>query len=709
MRSQIEKDLQPNPEPRIVGGESVNPPNRYPFQVSVVSASGNGWAVHVCGGSLVAPNVVLSAAHCVEFADIVQVGRYDLSNSKENFEQFNVIDRRVHPSYDEQSQDYDFLILQLDGASSFSPVTLNDGKIVNFKNGQDLTVMGWGLQNAGDDVGSSVLKETTVDYISKQDCDKILPSLVSENMFCARRTGTDSCQGDSGGPIITADGTDVQVGIVSWGVGCADPVYPGVYANVAAQYSWIRSYICQWSPDYCLAGNGNDPNNPPGGSSTLVNLETTFEGTNGSSGNMFDVQATVAVQLITMEIHTVSTMTETVELYTKPGTHVGYEQNKSEWTARGQTKVLGRGEGNRTPLPEDAFDPVDILAGETVALYVTLRSANIVYSDTNKKRVGDLYVKNSDVKLFTGIGNAYAFGSMFSPRMWNGCLKYRILDDDDGDYTGTSPIFDDDDGTLERVDRIHMTLVGVSPLDIGAQSAWADVTSVFVHNYYNKDGGTARDGNPIESKNVTTVFVSQDPPKQASDFPDNGTTTSISRGDNHDRKLQRRRKRGSLSSIRFYTSNEERNLPKLTDDEITDYNTPGSDVSPTTAIRESEELSISYAQSLHYVTVSKDVKPEDVATDPFSSSLQRSNYIRALRETGNPAFENLSDVFDVYAEQDDDDANYLMLVIYCAIAACCVVLVAFLFPFGRLDGAGRGDREIGGAGHRGVTTIIDRA
>lgn len=58
-----------------MGGESVNPPNRYPFQVSIVSAGGSGWLVHVCGGSLVAPNVVLCAAHCVEFADLVQVGR----------------------------------------------------------------------------------------------------------------------------------------------------------------------------------------------------------------------------------------------------------------------------------------------------------------------------------------------------------------------------------------------------------------------------------------------------------------------------------------------------------------------------------------------------------------------------------------------------------------------------------------------------------
>ena len=621
--------------------------------------------------------------------------RFDLSNPKENYEQFTVIDKRVHPSYNDQSQDYDYLLLKLDGASSYPTVTLNDGKLVDIQNGQDLTVMGWGLQNAGDDTGSSLLKETTVDYMSKQKCDAILPSLVTDNMFCARRTGTDSCQGDSGGPIITADGTDVQVGIVSWGVGCADPVYPGVYADVAKQYSWIRSYICQWSPNYCLTGGGGG-NNTPDGSNTnnntpLMEMETTFQGTNGSSGNMFDIRATLSFQLVTMEIHTVSSMTETVELYTKSGSHVGYEQIKAEWTSRGQSKVIGRGEGRRTPIPDGTFDPVNVLAGETVALYVTLRSANIVYSDTDGKQVGDVYVQNSDMKLYTGIGNAYAFGSLFTPRMWNGCLKYRILGDDN---SSTLPILNDDydyeDGStkIERVDRIYMSLVGVAPLDITAQNVWAVVTSNFVQDYYNTHDGRARDGNPIESKNVTTVFVSQNPPtnnnnENVQDDGNNDGTTSVSRGnsdnDNDDR-YHRRRASVSVSVRKTNLQRRNRNLAKLTDDEmLLDYDDADYDDAATAILAETEELSISYAQSLHYVTVSEDVQPEDVATDPFSSSLQRSYYMSALRETGNPAFEKLSDVSNVYAESDGDSANYMMLVIYCAIAAACVVLVAFLF------------------------------
>lgn len=61
-------------------------------------------------------------------------------------------------------------------------------------------------------------------------------------MICASAPGKDSCQGDSGGPLIDRR-TKTQVGVVSWGFGCADPRYPGVYSNIAKELAWIKQYM----------------------------------------------------------------------------------------------------------------------------------------------------------------------------------------------------------------------------------------------------------------------------------------------------------------------------------------------------------------------------------------------------------------------------------------------------------------------------------
>merc|ERR1712232_911617 len=71
---------------------------------------------------------------------------------------------------------------------------------------------------------------------------------ITDNMLCARDSGEDACQGDSGGPLVLKGsgegGADVQVGVVSWGVGCSHKDFPGVYARVSSAYDWIREEVC---------------------------------------------------------------------------------------------------------------------------------------------------------------------------------------------------------------------------------------------------------------------------------------------------------------------------------------------------------------------------------------------------------------------------------------------------------------------------------
>lgn len=92
----------------------------------------------------------------------------------------------------------------------------------------------------------SVLHEVDVKVVSDEACDAAYGSeYFSSTMICAAEEGKDSCQGDSGGPMVFDDGTGVykQIGIVSWGEGCADPSFPGVYTKVPVLRSWVEGII----------------------------------------------------------------------------------------------------------------------------------------------------------------------------------------------------------------------------------------------------------------------------------------------------------------------------------------------------------------------------------------------------------------------------------------------------------------------------------
>ena len=240
---------------RIIGGDEAVE-DRYAYAVSLSDSYG-----HFCGGSLIAEDVVLSAAHCDANGKgnyIATVGRH--AHDDKDGQELSVKKALPHPDYDNDTTDNDFMLIFLDeSANSNTFVRLNTDAATP-EIGAAVTVMGWGDMDPSDEEQelSSELMEVEVNVITNEECEKSDGDIgsyedqITSNMLCAREEGggEDSCQGDSGGPlVIKGDNAseDLQVGVVSWGIGCAEADYPGVYARLSAQYEWIRSEVCNGS------------------------------------------------------------------------------------------------------------------------------------------------------------------------------------------------------------------------------------------------------------------------------------------------------------------------------------------------------------------------------------------------------------------------------------------------------------------------------
>ena len=226
-------------KPKIVGGTEVTP-GAYPWFVSIVDGRG----VQLCGGSVIASQWILTAAHCQGQAAFVQIGRHDLDSKEELFENIPIQSEFIHPLNCPQTKEYDIMLIKLQWSSIAPPVTLASGD-TDTSPGTDVVVMGWGTIYFGGPT-SNVLREVELDVMDQLMCENLYTNIspITDDMLCAARAGGDACQGDSGGPLIKFEnGQPIQVGIVSWGVYCAEPLYPGVYARVTKAKPWIKETI----------------------------------------------------------------------------------------------------------------------------------------------------------------------------------------------------------------------------------------------------------------------------------------------------------------------------------------------------------------------------------------------------------------------------------------------------------------------------------
>jgi len=236
--------------PTIVGGTEAAP-GEFPYIVSLHEGMG-----HICGGSLIKKNWVLTAGHCVAGTRIskVLIGLHD-QNKTGNAE--SIAPKRIirHPQYNASTTDYDFALIELSRDSSFEPVEYNTTEItISDKVGEQImsTTAGWGETNQvgvlslGHRASATKLQRVDVPLASTELCLQGYPKQITDRMICAGFVAgkKDACFGDSGGPLIVKDantGAPVLVGVVSWGEGCARPNKLGVYSKVNAVHQWIST------------------------------------------------------------------------------------------------------------------------------------------------------------------------------------------------------------------------------------------------------------------------------------------------------------------------------------------------------------------------------------------------------------------------------------------------------------------------------------
>jgi secreted trypsin-like serine protease len=154
------------------------------------------------------------------------------------------------------------MVIKLDGIITVTdPVRINnDYSLPNPS--YILTVAGWGATSDDGAEYPTLLQEVDLFYVPNGLCKRItdndglsLGTSLFDDMMCATDYGKDSCSGDSGGPLLvlgSSPSDDMQVGVVSWGYGCATPI-PGIYHRLSYSYDWIRAMICSRSaapPDY---------------------------------------------------------------------------------------------------------------------------------------------------------------------------------------------------------------------------------------------------------------------------------------------------------------------------------------------------------------------------------------------------------------------------------------------------------------------------
>ncbi|CAG5076768.1 Oidioi.mRNA.OKI2018_I69.PAR.g8540.t1.cds [Oikopleura dioica] len=245
--------LGPNEIPQKILDGKTAMKGQTPWQVQLVGP-------FLCGGTITAPRIVITANHCVDNAMnpgrwSVQAGHIEKSNSwslPDEAQRKRVIKIETTGKFNSPRQlNNDISIMVTDTAFQFNdyvkPACLPPK---NFKPvGGDCIISGWGHTSSGGKASDRLLW-TLIPLFDRSVCSRKLGSRLTDNMICGGGAGPDTCQGDSGGPLVCAlrhsSGANqyILVGVTSWGYGCGET--PGVYCEVADHVDWINRITAQF-------------------------------------------------------------------------------------------------------------------------------------------------------------------------------------------------------------------------------------------------------------------------------------------------------------------------------------------------------------------------------------------------------------------------------------------------------------------------------
>lgn len=256
--------------PRIVGGQVAT--LEYPAQAEILFQEGAG--TYLCGGTLIDPQWILTAAHCATYdhqtkglpasAFLVRLGTDTLDTGGTT----HLVDQvRVQPAFNPFSLNADAALLHLTTEATQTPLPVSPDAPAA---GTLARVIGWGTTTDGG-VISQQLQEVDVPIVSDSDCAGSYGSgYIAATMLCAGYPagGKDACQGDSGGPLMVPT-SDVSkpwtlVGIVSWGAGCAQANAFGVYTRVAntSIQRWLTDTLAAGAPSATVAATPTPTSTP---------------------------------------------------------------------------------------------------------------------------------------------------------------------------------------------------------------------------------------------------------------------------------------------------------------------------------------------------------------------------------------------------------------------------------------------------------------
>ncbi|CAN7937926.1 unnamed protein product, partial [Ixodes hexagonus] len=251
----------------IVGGEPTIP-LEFPWMVSIrLKEPIHGYKDHICGGSIINDQYVMTAAHCATIQDasaenyVIVVGEQNIYANDSTEEWIDVEEVKeehsitIHPKWDPQILNYDYAIMKLSRPLDFSGKEKNIMPIClpaanEIFTGKLCTASGWGVTMNGQcgTTANAALLKVNLPVIRLSTCKrdyKDVSDVYWKTMICAgyRNGGKSTCQGDSGGPLQckSKKGFYVLTGMTSWGEICAAPHEPTVFARIATQLDWIKS------------------------------------------------------------------------------------------------------------------------------------------------------------------------------------------------------------------------------------------------------------------------------------------------------------------------------------------------------------------------------------------------------------------------------------------------------------------------------------